>query len=197
MYVVGFNGPPECGKDTLAEMLQDHMDQQGVSIPVVQASLSSPLRGIAYEMAGWEGKRLDGPDYEEFKRTMFPQFGVTGRQLMIDASEDFLKPKYGQAVMAKLLLGKLQNPLTAQHKVVLIRDSGFQCEVGPIIDAVGADNMLIVNVIRPGKTFEGDSREWVQHINRYVAPNTGTLLELRAQAAFIYGLMVNNLGWKL
>lgn len=201
MYIVGFNGPPESGKDTLAEMLADHMDKQGVTIPVIQCSLSTPLRCIAYGMAGWDGKRLEGDDYAEFKRTEFPLLGVTGRQLMIDASEKFLKPTYGEDVMARLFLSSHTGPYLVKEKVLLIRDSGFQVEVDPLIQAVGGDNLAIINVQREGKDFSNDSREWVFHPDperrQYVVQNNGTLDDLRTEAGRIYGRLVNQCGWKL
>src|SRR5690349_22105779 len=45
-----------------------------------------------------------------FKKTPFEQFGgATGRQLMIDVSEKFLKPVYGKEIMARLLLDELKD----------------------------------------------------------------------------------------
>src|SRR3546814_3320002 len=38
MYIVGFNGPPRSDKDTLAEMLANHMDKHQVTLPVDRKS---------------------------------------------------------------------------------------------------------------------------------------------------------------
>lgn len=200
MYCVLFNGPPRSGKDTLAEMLADHMDAQGVTLPVVQTSLSFPLRIIAYAMCAQEGKRLDGPDYEEFKQTEFPTLGVNGRQVMIDASEKFLKPTYGNDVMGRLLLNQLNAPHGTKNKIVLVRDSGFQIEIDVLIQALGVANVRVVQVHREGTTFKGDSREWVfpplgHEFTRI--DNNGTLDDLRTEAGRLYGRLVNQLGWKL
>jgi ribulose-5-phosphate 4-epimerase/fuculose-1-phosphate aldolase len=81
--------------------------------------------------------------------------------------------------------------------VVLIRDSGFQCEINPLVDAVGADNLMIVRVNRPGYDFSRDSREWVTHKHVYEADNSAGLTELKSQAETLYTCLTQFLGWKL
>jgi hypothetical protein len=195
MYFVCFNGPPYSGKDTFARMFAEHVDSLGITTPVIEVSLSSPLRRIAYMMVG----RLYVPEtYDEFKKETFPQFGgVTGRQLMIDVSERFLKLCYGQDIMVKMLLNELQEAGFPDSGVVLVRDSGFQCEVDPLIDAVGAENLYVARVVRDGCSFKGDSREWVYHDNAHVWYNGGTLERLRTKAPRLLNILVNDLGWKL
>lgn len=193
MYIVAFNGPPRSGKDTLAEMLANHMDAQGVTMMVVPESLSFPLREIAYTMTGWIGSP-DGPNYEQFKTTHFKAFGKDGRQIMIDVSERFLKPTYGMEIMANLLIARNSNIGPA---IILIRDSGFQIEIDPLIRWVGEDNLFVVSVNRDGTTFDGDSREWVTHKHMAMFNNNGTLDDLATEAGRVYGRLVNNLGWKL
>lgn len=193
MYVVGFNGPPRSGKDTMARMLAEHMDSQGVKLPVREVGLSMPLRRIAYSMVGWEGRHLEGPDYEDFKVTHFSAFGKTGRELMIDVSEKFLKPSYGQAIMAKLLIQGLGN----LPGVVLVRDTGFKVEAETLSDFVGANNFFTAQVHRKGCSFDGDSREWVQSKHCVEYRNWGSLDDLRTEAGRLYGWLVNQMGWIL
>lgn len=201
MYIVGFNGPPQSGKDTLARLLADHMDQQGVQAPVLTEHLSWPLRSIAYAMVGliYENTTATGGmDYEEFKQTLFPQFGCTGRQLMIDVSEKFLKPVYNREIMAKMLISRLSN--APDNTVILLGDTGFQLEVMPLIERYGADRVCIVKVIRPGCDFSNDSREWVDHpfpAQNMDIYNTTDLDGLKVEAGRIYGRLVNRMGWKL
>lgn len=195
MYIVGFNGPPYSGKDTLARMLAEHMDSRKVVVSVVEVSLSTPLRRIAYQMIGqnYLPNHIGCLDYGKFKETHYPQFGCSGRQLMIDVSEKYLKLCYGQSIMANLLLADFRD----FHGVLLVRDSGFQCEVDPLVDAVGADNLYIARVTRPGSTFVGDSREWVYHKHEGRISNGGSLDLLRTKAAKLYEHLVNQMGWKL
>ena len=154
------------------------------------------------------------------ERTAYPQFGwskfksqqhAIGRELMIDVSERFLKPCYGQDIMAKLLRASV--PLSFDG-LILIRDSGFQCEVDPIIEWVGAENFLVCQVFRDGfDSFENDSREWVWNnytVERFrrvggeagsmvpmttMITNAGTLDQLKVEAGRLYGRCVNSRGW--
>lgn len=195
MYIVGFNGPPQSGKDTMADMLADHMDMQGVKLPIIQVSLSEPLRRIAYAMTGTQGE-LVGPDYEAFKNTQFDEFGwKTGRQLMIDVSESFLKPVYGKAIMANLLIQKLV--ALNFHGIVLIRDTGFQVELDTLAQVYGASKIYAARIHRSGCSFDGDSREWVQADRDGDYENNGSLDDLRVSAGRLYSRLVNNCGWQL
>jgi hypothetical protein len=192
MFLVGFNGPPRCGKDTMARMLADHMDSQGVTIPVREVSLSTPLRVIAYAMTGFKGA-LDGDDYEGFKIKWFREFDRTGRELMIDVSEKFLKPVYGPAIMADLLLGQLQG-FTG---VALIRDTGFQVELESLAKRMGFRKIYCARIHRDGCDFSNDSREYVTHPFAADYENNGSLDDLRVEAGRIYGRLVNQMGWAL
>lgn len=194
MYVVGFNGPPRSGKDTAARMLREVVESRH-DIPVMEASLSMPLRRIAYAMCGWSGE-FDGPDYEAFKERFFPQFGKDGRHVMIDVSESFLKQVYGQAIMAEMLIFDIGN----FDGLLLIRDYGFQCEAAPLQATFGTRNVYCVQVQRPGTSFDNDSREWVNHHDtgmQTTLQNFGDLSTLETNTRRIYSRMLNQLGWVL
>lgn len=197
MKVVLFNGPPRSGKDTLAWMLATKLEQQHVNIPVRFESISFPLRQIAYATVGYVGD-LDGEDYESFKLMEFPELGVNGRQLMISVSEDWLKKKFGFEVMAKMLMARQAYQMF--DGLMMIRDSGFQCEVDPLIRRYGAENIYLVRVHREGCDFSNDSREWT-HLpksgNCMDVYNDGTLADLQTEAGRIYGRLVNQMGWRL
>lgn len=197
MHVVVFNGPPYCGKDTLARMLADYMESHGVTAAAKEESLSLPLRHVAYAMVG---ETYHEASYAAFKETPFAEFGNrTGRQLMIDVSESFLKQVYGEKIMAKMLLSRNSAWLDTGG-VLLIRDGGFQIEINALLDEIIADNIYVVQIHRDGCSFDGDSREWVRHPNSACMMqvwNNGSLDDLRTEAARIYGRLVNQMGWKL
>ena len=193
MYILGFNGPPRCGKDSMAMMVVDHMEVQGCDIPVKVDYLSLPLRQIAYQMVGYTGD-LFGESYESFKVQQFGAFDArSGRELMIDVSERFLKPTYGIDIMARMLLQRNAD----FHGLLLVPDSGFMCEVQPLIDAVGENHFYVVRVHREGTDFNNDSREWVHCFHDTDVQNDGTLDDLRTEAGRIYGRLVNKMHWKL
>jgi hypothetical protein len=192
MYFVIFNGPPRVGKDTLSRMLLDHMDSR-IKAPAIEESLSKPMRGA---MFGLLGLNYSDELYESLKPCMIPSLRVSGRQHMIDISEKFLKPVYGQDIMARLLLDRVHD----FPGLVLIRDGGFQIEVDEIIRFAGERNVYIVRVHRNNCDFRNDSREWIHHplsSCEMGVPNTGTLEDLRVEAGRIYGRLVNQMGWKL
>jgi hypothetical protein len=194
MYIVGFNGPPESGKDTFAQFVADALDARGCTLPVKPESLSLPLRRIAYQMVGRDYNEVT---YESFKRQNFAALNRTGRQLMIDVSERFLKPTYGIEVMTKMLIERN----AGFPGVLLIRDMGFQIEVDPLIRWAGEKNVFIVLVHRPGKSFDGDSREWVTHTRSWgskLIHNNSDLSTLRVLADhFVETHLVGRLGWSL
>lgn len=192
MYIVIFNGPPRSGKDTLARMVADHMDSC-VKVPVKEDSLSLPLRLIAYGMVS---RTYNCDSYEDFKKEFFPRLNRTGRELMIDASEKFLKVCYGQPVMADLLVMRNQN----FDGVLLIRDGGFQLEVDTLASIVGVENVYIVRMHREGCDFSQDSREYVSAKNpkhQMQTWNNSDLADLEVEARRIYGRLVNQMGWVL
>jgi hypothetical protein len=141
------------------------------------------------------GLTYDDSTYETFKETYFERLDRTGRQLMIDASESFLKPTYGQTVMADLLIQKLRG--FPSNSLVLIRDSGFQVEIDPLIKEFGADNVMVVQVHRTGCNFDNDSREFVFHPDGRQGSiwNNGSLLELRNEAARLRLRMRSQYRW--
>jgi len=192
MYIVIFNGPPRSGKDTLSRLLVEHMDSR-ITAPVLEESLSMPMR---HAMFGLLGLTYSDELYETLKPTIVPGLRVTGRQLMIDISESFLKPCYGQSVMARLLFDRIHE----FPGLVLVRDGGFQIEVDTLSEFIGAENVYVVRVSRDGCDFSNDSREDVYHrnsIGEMTVANNGSLADLATEAGRIYGRLVNQLGWKL
>lgn len=191
MYLVGFNGPPRCGKDTMARMLAEYMDSR-ITLPVREINLNLPLRKIAYAMVGFTGS-MEGADYEAFKVKWFSSLDRTGRQLLIEVSENFLKPTYGQGVLADLLFEQT----AGFHGVGLLRDCGFQCEVDPLARLLGFRKIYVARIHREGCDFSNDSREYVTHPFADDYENNGSLDDLRTEAGRIYGRLVNQMGWAL
>lgn len=192
MYIVGFNGPPQSGKDSLAIALAEKIELLH-DIPIKIDWLSLPLRKIAYAM-------VDVPytlySYEGFKNEKFPQFdGATGRQLMIDVSESFLKKLYGIEVMAQMLIERNRD----FNGLLLVPDCGFQIEVEPLIRFGTFGSFYLAQVYREGTSFENDSRERVYHPDTRMQSafyNDGSLEQwVNTEATRLYGRLVNQAGW--
>lgn len=191
MYVIGLNGPPQCGKDTLAMMIKQRIERLGLTIPVRIQPLSYPLREIAFKMVG---KVYDPYYYEAFKETQFMEFGLkTGRELMIDISESFLKPLYGQSIMARMMFKGLAEDNF--EGLVIVPDNGFTIEASYIHTLVGGDNYYVIRVRRDGCNFDKDSREWVRVTHDSDLDNDGTLADLELKAAKIVDRLVNDMRW--
>lgn len=150
--IVLLNGPPRCGKDTAAVALTNAIPNS------VHHKFADPLRNAVPAMFGighdlWQTLYL----YNKDVRTSV-LFGMSPREAMIWLSEEVMKPKFGVEVFGKIAA---QTIASYPQETVVVSDSGFAREVMPLIDAFGVDNLLIVQIRRPGQTFDGDSRGWV------------------------------------
>jgi hypothetical protein len=82
--------------------------------------------------------------------------GLSVRQAMIKVSEEVIKPVYG-----KNYFGESAAKTLAEGKLNIFSDSGFMEELIPIRNKVGAENILLIRLIREGCTFKGDSRGYL------------------------------------
>lgn len=206
MYILGINGPPHCGKDTIASALANRLDE--LTTPVKIDHLSRPLRHIAYSMVGRVYDHEDADGYADFKNEIFEQFGCTGRKLMIDVSEEFLKPTYGLEVMARMLLARNKN----FDGILIVPDSGFAREVAPLHNACSPipearrrqgspaewqvnDRLFVARIHRKNTTFKGDSREWVYASHDGDFDNNGGLDDLEERLIPELTARLEALGW--
>jgi hypothetical protein len=192
MQFIALNGAPGCGKDTAGALIVNALRNRG--IPALPVKFAQPLRDVAFALF----PSFNDSTYEEFKRTAMPQLNITGRQLMIDISESFLKRQYGNAIMAHLLLARLQanhGPAERANMVFVITDCGFQVEVQTLAD-FGHD-VVLGRMSRPGCTFKGDSRQVVHSPTSresFAMPNDGTLDDLRGMCNSLVRYAVEEFG---
>lgn len=162
MKLIFLTGAPSSGKDTAAKFIE-----QGSGLAtdqlVVFERLSMPHK-VAF--AAMMNVECDDhgivQDYEQNKEKPIPLLGVSYRQWQIDFSEKFMKPLYGQSVFSKLLLSRLDDYTVFNPDIVVIPDCGFQVEVDTIVNEFPAEDIALLRILRPGFTFEGDSREHVE-----------------------------------
>ena len=180
--VLFVNGPPQSGKDKLATYLAEALEGS-----VYVAKFASPIEGFLQHCLG-----LTNAEYikwrEEDKDEVFTGLpnpdGLTFRQIMIDFSEDFMKPKFGDAVFGHLAV-KRTLELFNGFDVVIFSDSGFQEEFNTFRETIPGVHSYLFRVHRDGKTYEGDSREYVVDRVIYDVDNNGTLEELRDYASSV------------
>lgn len=154
-FVFLVNGPPRAGKDTFGTMLLSNSPR-----PTYHAKMSKLLKERTHALYGvpctqhdvFEGGK-DEPS-EWF-------FGLTPRQAYIAVSERLLKPMHGNEVLGRLLVADIEAN-GSEAGVVVVTDSGFAAEAQPVIAAFGAENCALVRLHRPGCTFDGDSRSYIE-----------------------------------
>jgi hypothetical protein len=189
MYCIAFNGPPRVGKDTIADLLDHHFDLK--ITPGIRKSLATPLRLMVYAMLG---RTFDAKHYESEKDIPQPMFdGHTIREMMIRASEEWIKPVYGQGALARMTVSSLGTSIHLPG-VCLISDSGFQPETDVLVDAFGEDRFLMVQLEREGAEWGADSRGYVE------APHWIRIYNPRDQQAHVVQTvldMCDDLGWEL
>lgn len=158
-FVIGFNGPPRVGKDTIATALLDLLDSEGVTnLPIHRQALAAPLR---HACAALLGLSLTDKQYTDIKDKPIEVLGgASFRQLMIDMSETFLKTKYKKDALSRLLYVRNQVWWNSIPSIVVITDIGFTEEAQFFSEH--SRLYLNVRVDRPGDyTFAGDSRNYV------------------------------------
>ena len=94
---------------------------------------------------------------------------MTLRQWYIYLSEKVMKPMYGDEVFGRLAVENLRQ---AEQLIATVSDTGFTSEADPIINYFGPENVALIRVHRPGKSFAGDSRT-------YVELDVGTVIDLQ------------------
>lgn len=144
-----FNSPPKSGKDVCCSYLSEKYGWNHLEFKEQLFIATCERFNVSLE---WF---MDG--YNNNKE--FPQSDLGGfskRNALIDTSENHIKPKLGKSHFGKMLAASLEEGIN------VISDGGFREEFDPVYEATEG-KMIIVQVSRPGTTFENDSRNYVNH----------------------------------
>jgi hypothetical protein len=96
---------------------------------------------------------------EEHKDSRLPYlFDCTYREAQIAFSEHFAKELFGVTVFGRLAARRIANSVS---RMFVCSDSGFVQEAHPLVQQVGAENVLVIRLHRRGCTFDGDSRSYI------------------------------------
>jgi len=180
------NGPPGCGKDTLAKALCDTPYNQLCGVHCVDSSsantLASPCSykrscgrlerrefksqlykataeyfGIATELF-----KIVATDRETKDSLKLPVLGHrTPREALIYISEMVMKPLHGKDYFGRreaAEVAKIASTCSATFDAVY-SDGGFIEEVYPLTEVFS--HIYILRLYREGFTWEGDSRNWL------------------------------------
>lgn len=158
-------GPPGCGKDTIAHLLRDfggytHFKFAQPIIDAMQGQFTS-----YFEPSGRPKRTID-----EFKRHDFGKYlcgdgrTITGRDIMIAWSEQYMKPLFGQDVFGTLadnaVFPRYMDREADPTFRAVMSDSGFEPESRGLFTTIKHENAAIIQIYRPGKTYAGDSRNY-------------------------------------
>lgn len=152
-FVVGFNGPPRAGKDSIASCLQELLDS-ATQVPVHRQALAATMRDGAMAILGLSGGDKFYSDIKDKPLELLN--GKTFRRFMIDMSEVFVKNVYGQDFWARLLYARNQSWWHGVPSILLVTDIGFPAEVEFLCEH--SAHMINVRVDRSGCDFSTDSR---------------------------------------
>lgn len=213
MYIVGFNGPPSSGKDSIAKTVGD-MLIANYNYETFKMSLAGPMRKLgmellrlnpedneAYAKAKSEGHELftrtfyagtthSGPHME--RKDLYSTQQDTLRQFIIQLAEQFIRPTYGRDFWARKLM--LDAEFIGDDPVILlVPDIGFQEEVAYFEHRLGRANFLLARIERQDCDFSIDSRRSCGATNVVSIQNNATL---GWAAQGIIAAMIN-IGWKL
>ena len=151
-YVV-LNGPPDSGKDFIAELLEKRWGMH-------HARFKSKLYKLAIRMSGvLHGTAMryftDRTLKEKTENSPFQVLGasVSPRQYLQFVSEEVIKPLYGKHYFGQALIDETY----ALYPNVVVSDGGFEEEVLML----PGDETLIIRLHAEGCSFEDDTRDYL------------------------------------
>lgn len=161
------NGPPRSGKDYAANVLVNDINDEYLTL---LERFSLPLKHAVLGLL--DVFSLDDPlaiELEAKKDEAYHLFrGKTYRQMQIGLSEQFIKPFVGKEQFGHWLVHRIKKheefSKTYYHNAPIafvVPDSGFAHEADPVIQYLGAENVLLLQITRDGTNFDNDSRSYI------------------------------------
>lgn len=149
--VVFLNGPPKVGKDYLGQALIDEFDYHKLKMTRPMDLSLQALLGVSDKEYSVYREELKDDPQEEF-------CGLSFRQVLIDFSEEFCKPRFGDRFFGR----RGADFICSESKYrYVITDSGFPAEAKEIVDRVGDTDCLLVRLYADGCDFASDSRGYL------------------------------------
>lgn len=147
--IIIFNGPPGSGKDEAASFFQARGFKH-LSFKHVLFRETIAYFGVSKEwfMEGYND-RATKEKPEEFLD------GMSRREAMIFVSEEVTKPAFGNDVFGVAVAEEIEDGYD-----YCVSDGGFVEELAPIINRIGSDNIVLVQLTRDGCDYSSDSRRY-------------------------------------
>ncbi len=147
--IILFNGPPASGKDCAA----DYFKAKGFKHLSFKYQLFKETFKFFDVTEDWFMEDYDNRAVKE--RPSAHLGGMSRRESMIYVSEKVIKPKRGLDYFGKMVAEEID-----PNKDYVISDGGFSHELFPIMDKVGTDNFVLVQLVREGCDYSIDSRRY-------------------------------------
>ncbi|GAA4647905.1 hypothetical protein GCM10023116_01670 [Kistimonas scapharcae] len=154
MKIILLNGPPRCGKDTLAELFIRCFGAAHASFKKRLIEITLCIYGVSREQ--WDQWYED----KEVPRSALD--GKSCRGALIYVSEEVVKLKFGDDYFGKAAAQESLNHLRDGYDYTIFSDSGFPEEAIPLCNLVGPENVMVVRMHRGGTDFSNDSRRYLQ-----------------------------------
>ena len=147
--VILFNGPPGSGKDIAA----DFFKTKGFKHLSFKYQLFKETIKYFKVDDRWF---MDGYNDRKQKETPSALLGhMSRREAMIYVSEKIIKPKHGLDYFGNQVANEL-----AVGTDYVISDGGFIDELVPVINRIGSDNFVLVQLTRDRCDYSSDSRRY-------------------------------------
>lgn len=145
-----FNGPPASGKDQAA----GYFKAKGYK----HLSFKHQLFKETFKYFGvsedWFMEDYDNRIVKE--QPSIHLGGLSRREALIYTSETVIKPKKGLDYFGKMVAEEIDTT-----KDYVISDGGFADELIPIINKIGSDSFVLVQIVREGCDYSKDSRRYI------------------------------------
>lgn len=147
--IVIFNGPPGTGKDEACLYLKK-LGYKHLSFKEELFKATTDYYGVSLD---WF---LEGYNDRSIKEKPESRLdGFSRRQAMIYVSEEIIKPTHGKEFFGSKLAKQIEDDC-----FYCVSDGGFEEELTPVINKIGADNIILVQLTRDGCDFSSDSRKY-------------------------------------
>jgi len=147
--IIIFNGPPGSGKDEAAAWFKRrgfaHLNFKHF---LFKETIKEFDVDTIWFMDGFNNRTIKERPEDELR-------GMSRREAMIHVSEDIIKPKYGKSYFGDQVAEQVDI-----GEEYVISDGGFVEELQPIIEKIGEENILLVQLVREGCSYQNDSRRY-------------------------------------
>ena len=147
--IILFNGPPGSGKDAAADYYKDKGFKH-LSFKYQLYKETCRYFDVNYNwfMDGYKDRAV-----KEIPSTLLGH--MSRREAMIYVSEKVIKPKKGLDYFGMQVANEIKDGVD-----YAISDGGFIDELVPVINKVGSENFILVQLTREGCDYSSDSRRY-------------------------------------